>query len=256
MGGWFVRTVVDSGRLPLFCFLVAFLLTFGFIRLSVRMIRAQVSWWPGNVTPGGLHIHHVVFGLVMMLLTGFALITLANFHTPVANSVLASIFGIGAALVLDEFALVLHLRDVYWQTEGRSSVDAVFVAVTVTALFLAGLHPLGLDGTFDGVGQEDLVEFLVKLGFFLFQLGLAVITLLKGKIWTGLLGLFVPGLLIVGAVRLSRPAAPWARWRYGNRPARMARAVRRETRWRRPVVRAKVAVQEAIAGRFDDIRPS
>ena len=41
------------------------LLSFGFIRFSTRMIRAEVSWWPGNVSPGGLHIHHLVFGIVL-----------------------------------------------------------------------------------------------------------------------------------------------------------------------------------------------
>ena len=49
----------------------AMLLSFGFIRFSTRMIRAEVSWWPGNVTPGGLHIHHLVFGIVLMMLAGF-----------------------------------------------------------------------------------------------------------------------------------------------------------------------------------------
>ena len=47
------------------------LLSFGFIRFSTRMIRAEVSWWPGNVSPGGLHIHHLVFGIVLMMLAGF-----------------------------------------------------------------------------------------------------------------------------------------------------------------------------------------
>ena len=73
------------------------------------MIRAGVSWWPGNVAPGGLHIHHVMFGLIIMMISGFCLIAVADFHTPVANIVIASLFGIGTALVLDEFALVLHL---------------------------------------------------------------------------------------------------------------------------------------------------
>ncbi len=47
------------------------LLSFGFIRFSTRMIRAEVSWWPGNVSPGGLHIHHLVFGIVLMMFSGF-----------------------------------------------------------------------------------------------------------------------------------------------------------------------------------------
>ena len=55
------------GGVPLF---LAFVVTFLFIRLSVRMIRAGVRWWPGNVKPGGLHVHHVVFGIVFMLVAG------------------------------------------------------------------------------------------------------------------------------------------------------------------------------------------
>ena len=70
MSNWFQQSVVDPGRLRLFCFFVAFIAAFAFIRFSVRMIRAQVKWWPGNVTPGGVHIHHAVFGLVLMCVGG------------------------------------------------------------------------------------------------------------------------------------------------------------------------------------------
>src|SRR5690348_15968503 len=127
MSEWFSETIVTPGRLPLFVMMVAFAVAFAFIRISTRMIRAEVPWWPGNVTPGGRHIHHVVFGLVMMLVSGFGFIALANYHTPVPNCILGALFGVGSALVLDEFALVLHLRNVYWSKEGRSSIDAVFV---------------------------------------------------------------------------------------------------------------------------------
>jgi hypothetical protein len=71
---------------------------------------------------------------------------------------------------------------------------------------------------------------------------------LKGKVWTGLLGMFILILLVIGAIRLSRPHAPWARWRYATQPDKMRRALQRERRLRRPVVRAKLWVQCAIAG--------
>ena len=58
--------IVVPGKQALFFLLVAFILTFLFIRFSVRMIRAGVSWWPGNITSGDVHIHHVVFGTVLM----------------------------------------------------------------------------------------------------------------------------------------------------------------------------------------------
>ena len=248
---WFTETIVETGRLPLFCFLCSFLVAFLFIRFSVRMIRAQVKWWPGNVTPGGMHIHHMVFGLVMLLISGFVLIAVASYDTPVPNILLASVFGIGAALVLDEWALLLHLSDVYWTQEGRSSIDAVFVAFTITSFFLLGIHPLGFQDDFDGLSQADLADAVLIIGFFVLQLALAVITLAKGKVWSGLVGLFIAPLLIVTAIRLGRPHSPWARWRYATRPRRMDKAVYREKTYRRPVIRVKIAVQEAIAGHFD-----
>ncbi|MGA9872497.1 MAG: DUF2254 family protein [Rhodococcus sp. (in: high G+C Gram-positive bacteria)] len=251
MGGWFTETVVDNGRLPLFFLLVSFLLAFLFIRLSVRMIRAEVSWWPGNVTPGGMHIHHVMFGLVMVLISGFALVAVANYETPVANCILAGVFGVGSALMLDEFALILHLRDVYWAEEGRASIDAVFVAVAITGLYLLGVHPIGFTGDFDAYQQDrSLWTLALVVGGLAVQLLLAAATLLKGKLWTGLVGLFFVPLLIVGAVRLGRPNSPWARWRYRDKPGKQTTAWQREKRFREPVIRAKIVVQEALSGRF------
>lgn len=250
MRNWFDSTIVETGRLPLFVLFVAFLVAFLFIRLSVRMIRAEARWWPGNVISGGVHVHHVVFGLVSMLISGMGMVTLASSQTPVADMVLAGFFGVGAALVLDEFALVLYLDDVYWQERGRASVDAIFVAVAVLGLFVIGFRPLGFDGSFDELFSEQdgatiAVTAVLLVGF----AALAIITLLKGKLWTGLLGLFVVPLLIFGASRLARPGSPWARWFYGPRLAKQERAVRREQQFRQPAIRAKIAVQEAISGR-------
>lgn len=251
MSSWFTETIVDNGRLPLFFLLVSFVVAFLFIRFSVRMIRAEVSWWPGNVTPGGMHIHHVMFGLVMVLISGFALVAIANYDTPVANCILAGVFGIGSALMLDEFALILHLRDVYWAEEGRSSIDAVFVAVAISGLYLLGIHPIGFAGDFDAYQQDrSLVTLGLVLGGLAIQFVLAAVTLLKGKLWTGLIGLFFVPLLIIGASRLGRPNSPWARWRYGDKPAKQSKAFVREKRFREPIVRAKIVVQEALSGRF------
>jgi len=60
-----------DGREPEFLFLVSFLASFGFIRTSAHMIRAQVSWWPGNVQVGGTHIHHLVWGILLLLTCGY-----------------------------------------------------------------------------------------------------------------------------------------------------------------------------------------
>jgi hypothetical protein len=253
VGGWFSRRVLDTGRLPLFCFFVAFLATFLFIRFSVRMIRRQVKWWPGNVTPGGLHIHHAVFGVVFMVIGGLA--GLAAPDNPVGlPSTCAAIFGMGTALVLDEFALILHLDDVYWAKAGRLSVDAIFVAIGVTGLLLLGVVP-SIASDFTGVSKDhNSTQAAVALATaLLLDLGLGAITLLKGKIWTGLFGLFLPLLNLIGAIRIGRPASPWAHKFYKNKPKKVAKARRREIRYRRRFVRFKDRMQDALAGRPDEV---
>jgi hypothetical protein len=251
MYGWFEAQIVHTGRLPLFCFFVAFVVSFSFIRLSARLIRARVRWWPGNVIAGAVHIHHMVFGVVFMCIGGVAELA-APLGSLAWRAGAGALFGLGTALVLDEFALLLHLRDVYWSNEGRLSIDAVFVAAGVTALLLIGVSPVGV-GNVAGYrllpGDPDAVITLILAVMSLFVL--AVITLLKGKIWTGLFGLFVPPLFVAGAVRLARPGSPWARWRYRDRPGKLARASRREQRLRLPVINAKIRVQDLLTGRHD-----
>jgi len=238
-------------NVPLLCFLAGVIVGFLFIRLSVRMIRAKVKWWPGNVKTGGLHIHHVVFGVVFMLVGGVAgLIVPAGLTA--ASAICAAVFGIGSALVLDEFALILHLQDVYWQEQGRISIDAIFVAVAMTGLLLLGLRPIVFSDLIDA--RQQGLSYALALTFGALQAALAAITLLKGKIWTGLVGLFVPFLLFMGAIRLARPDSPWARGRYKDTPRRLAsleKAKRREERFRRPIIRAKIRFQELLAGRPD-----
>ncbi|OLT34021.1 hypothetical protein BJF79_33885 [Actinomadura sp. CNU-125] len=252
----FEHRIVDTGRLPLFGFFVAFIVTFVLTRVNVRLIRADVRWWFRNVQAGDVHIHHVVFGVVLMLVGGVASLAVPDGRVGL-DLAAAVVFGMGSALVLDEFALILHLSDVYWTEKGRASVDAVFVAIAVTGLLLLGVNPLGLESS--PLPAVPGIQVEVISGFYVASLAvnlvLAVLTLLKGKIWTGLIGLFVPALLIVGAVRVARPGSPWSRWRYGVDSRKYARAVRRETRIRRPLIRGKIWVQEFIAGRHDLIPP-
>jgi len=246
MSSWFNTKIVETGRLPLFCFFVAFVAGFGFIRLSVRMIRANVRWWPGNVTPGDLHVHHMVFGVVFMLVGGVTGIAAPDGSLDWRAGA-AALFGLGAALVLDEFALILHLKDVYWSSAGRLSVEAVFVAVGITALLLLGVQPSVVPTTADR--NTSPAEAIIGLTLsVVLTFALATITLLKGKIWTGLFGLFLFPLLVVGAIRLARPGSPWARWRYKNKPHKRARAARRERRLRQPVVRLRVRLEDFVSG--------
>jgi len=248
MAAWFDERIVATGRLPLFCLFAGVIVGFLIIRLSTRMIRAQVSWWPGNVTPGGTHIHHVVFGVVFMVVAGIGAFAISERHTG-WTSVAAAVFGIGTALVLDEFALILHLEDVYWSEEGRSSVDAVFIAVALTGLALLGVQPVVFQDVANvAANRADRAALAVAAAVLLANLVLATVTLLKGKLWTGLIGLFVPFLLIVGAVRVARPRSPWAHRRYPPHSRRMARAVLREHRYRDPMIRLKDRVQDAVSG--------
>ncbi|EOM75982.1 hypothetical protein [Rhodococcus rhodnii] len=254
MAAWFQREIVDHGHVQLFGFFVGFVLTFLFIRLSTRMIRANVRWWPGNITPGGQHIHHAVFGVVIVFAAVVPLLATIESANRVASTALASAIGIGAALILDEFALIFYLRDVYWSEQGRVSVDAVFTAIGITALFLIGVHPLAAIRSAE-MAEASGVGLRVGVGVAtVVNLALAVIVLLKGKIWTGLVGLFVPPLLVVGAIRVGRPAAPWARWFYRAGDARAARAIEHEKRWRVPVEEARIYLQDLVAGRPDQDR--
>lgn len=251
---WFCHDIVAGGRLPLLCCLIAFILTFFVTRTFVRFIRHRLAagrpakWWqPRNVHIGGVHIHHVTFGVVLVMISGLTLVTLSDTGQELENTVAAILFGIGAALVLDEYALILHLSDVYWEEDGRTSVDAVFAAVAVAGLLIMGLHPLMLFVPLWHDRASTAWHAAVICAMVL-TLPLAVVVVLKGKVWTGLVGMFIVVLLIIGALRLSRPHAPWARWRYTTQPEKMRRALQRERRWRRPVVRAKLWLQCAIAG--------
>jgi hypothetical protein len=210
---------------------------------------APRKWWqPRNIGHGTLHIHHVVIGVVLVMASGVAMVTLSVDGGLPEFTTAAIFFGIGAALVLDEFALILHLQDVYWAEDGRTSVDAVFAAVAVAGLLMLGLNPLSF---FDvGIWRNDhtLAARSSVIGLAVLTLALAVVVLLKGKVWTGLIGMFITPLLVVGAVRLSRPHAPWARWFYTNKPRKMHRALLAERRFRRPVVQAKLWLQHVVAG--------
>src|ERR1700755_3331913 len=89
----------DSPRAPAMLVLVGFLLSCAFIRTSARLIRTpRITWWPGNVeTDSGLHIHHLVWGISLLLISGF--VSFATNDTP-WTQITAVGFGIGAGLTL------------------------------------------------------------------------------------------------------------------------------------------------------------
>jgi hypothetical protein len=252
---WFEQDIMGRGRLPLLCCLIAFIVTFFVTRTFTRLIRHWAGterppqWWqPRNIQIGSKHVHHVVVGVVMVMISGVLLISLSINGNETEFTAIAIVFGIGAALVLDEYALILHLSDVYWEEDGRTSVDAVFAAVAVGGLLVLGLHLLMF---FISLWHDTTHSLVLRAGVVLAMvliLPLAVLVVLKGKVWTGLIGMFFVPLLVIGAIRLSRPQAPWARYLYMRRLDKMSRALRRERNLRRPVVHAKLWLQYTIAG--------
>jgi hypothetical protein len=219
-----------------FVLLAAFLLSFLFIRTSARLMRSpKVTWWPGSVkTSGGLHLHHLVWGIVLLLLCGFLAFVLPR--TSPRTEIIAALFGIGAGLTMDEFALWIHLRDVYWAEEGRSSVTAAIVAFVLGGLIVLGVAPFDLKNNASSVDTLLLAVAADVL--------LATLAILKGKPLLGLFGLFVPFVSMAGAVRLAAPRSPWARRFYKPNGRKLARA---EARWARRDARRR-RLSDMIAG--------
>jgi hypothetical protein len=201
------REIQVPGKELHFLILIAFVCSFGFIRGSAHMIRAQVSWWPGNVeTKGGTHIHHLVWGILLLLVMGY--IGLAwNPPSPWIELV-AIAFGIGMGLTMDEFALWLNLQDVYWAPQGRQSIDAVIVTTTLLVIAVLGLQ-FWID-VYDAVlvllglnrGNEWIAIPVQVVG-----VALAIVCFRRGRKLAGLFGLFVPLVALIGAVVPSRSPA-------------------------------------------------
>lgn len=231
MDHWWYRNIVEPGKLPLLLALLSFVTSFLVTRVITRMIRAGRGPFK-NVTPGGLHIHHVVPGVILVIIGGFGAVGSGRHSFGAGLS--AVIFGLGAGLVLDEFALILHLDDVYWSEQGRKSVEMVVVTAAVVALVLGGFLPFGVnDLTADERQSRGLVAVNVAIGFFL-----SLVALWKGKARTALFGVIVPFVALIGAIRLARPGSPYAKRFYANRPRARAkaglRAFHHDRRWAGP----------------------
>lgn len=231
MGHWFDQNFVEPGKLPLLLALAAFVLTFAVTRLITRMIRAGRGPFR-NFTPGGVHIHHVVPGVVLTIVGGFGAV--AGDRHGVTAGICAVVFGMGAGLVLDEFALILHLDDVYWTEQGRQSVEVVVLTAALVLLVLAGFSPLGVDDLSGDEEEGRLNVILTLVVNFCFVL----ITLFKGKTRMAVVGTLIPFVALIGALRLGRPTSMWAKRFYRGRHRARSRAVLRayhhDVRWAGP----------------------
>ncbi|MEW2316992.1 hypothetical protein [Streptomyces bauhiniae] len=244
MGHWWERNILEPGKLPLLLALFSFVLTFVVTRIIVRLIRAGKGPF-GNVQAGGLHIHHVVPGVVLTIVGGFGAV--ASDRHGAGGAIAAVVFGIGAGLVLDEFALILHLDDVYWSAEGRKSVEVVVITAALVGLLLAGFSPFGVND----LSQDELQDRGEVIAFVAANFLVSLVALSKGKTRTAVFGAIVPLLALAGALRLARPTSFWARRFYGRRPRARARsllrAYRHDRRWAGP----RRVVQDWIGGKPD-----
>jgi hypothetical protein len=238
MGLDFFSSATEPGRECGFLVLLAFLASFLFIRTSARLMRSpRVPWWPGSVEAGGVHLHHMVWGISLLLLSGFAAFV-SDLYAPWWQ-ITSIAFGIGAGLTLDEFALWVYLRDVYWAQQGRDSIDAVILVTLLAGLVVIGVQPFDLDQTGTAIGTTAGVAVVLVL---------AAVTFLKGKLLLGTLSIFVPVVGLVAAIRLAKPDSPWARRRYrGPRAHRLERARARHERDTR-LDALGVRVRNAIGG--------
>jgi hypothetical protein len=215
---------LDDTRVTAAWMLGSFLVVFLVTRLITRLIRSGRGPFR-DTTVGGVHIHHLVHGIVLMLITGAG--EFLYEPTGVWQVVLAVGFGAGAALTLDEFALWLRLEDVYWTEQGRASVDVVLVVAAVGALLVLGANPFG-------AASEDNAPTVLALAAL--TLVFAFVAALKGKPVLAVLGVVVLPFAVVGAVRLARPGSPWAKRRYREGSSKDVRSRARfpegrRTRW-------------------------
>ncbi len=132
------RHIPDRPSRRMFLAAISFFFTFGGLRLLTWSIHNNIGPFH-DVQMAGRHIHHMVWGILLLLLVGYG--WLAEVGTGSAGSsvlvsrLMALLYGAAAALTLDEFALWLNLRDVYWARDGRASIDA---AILFGALLVIG----------------------------------------------------------------------------------------------------------------------
>src|SRR5664279_3267431 len=204
---WYQRVLVDTGRAAAVWALIGFLVTFAITRGITRRIRAKKNapvtkadkpddgGGFSDIYIAGVHVHHQVWGILLVLLSG-----LLEFRFDPGSpwtEVLAALFGVGAALALDEFALWFHLDDVYWGEDGRKSIDAILIAGGLGAVLLLQASPVG-PGNTEGIANWLYVTLVV------FHLAVAGVCFVKGKLATGLIGIVIPIVATVGAIRLAK----------------------------------------------------
>ncbi|MFF5718907.1 hypothetical protein [Streptomyces buecherae] len=110
-----------------------FTVTFGGMRLLTWLIHIEVAGL-GDVQTGGVHIHHYVWGILLLAVVGAAGLVARSAR---ARAWMGLAYGVGLALVVDEAALLLSLEDVYWDTTGGISIALAIAVIAVAGSVLA-----------------------------------------------------------------------------------------------------------------------
>jgi hypothetical protein len=243
---WLQDNVVDTGRLPLLLCFLAYMITFVVTRIITRSIRAGRGPFGDRVTSSGVHIHHAVPGVVVLIAGAFLAVG-AHGQTGWAE-VAGVLVGVGTSLVLDEFALILRLDDVYWSEEGRVSVQAVSLALAFLGFTLIGLNPLQIDGS---AGAAAVFSAIITIAI---HVVMVLTVVAKGKYRTAFVGIFVPFVAICSAFRLARPESRWARRHYHEHQLERARA--RAARYDRLVAPVTDRLSSVFVGDVGTLPPA
>jgi hypothetical protein len=221
MGEWWQDNIIEPDKLPLLLCFAAFIVTFLSTRLITRLIRAGIGPFRNNVSSSGVHVHHAVPGIILLILG-----TIMALRSPGSPwiEIAGILAGIGMSLLLDEFALILHLQDVYWSNEGRVSVEMIGLVTAVFGFVLLGFSPLGVDELTVGDVEVRITLLTAVVIHFL----LLLVCVLKGKYRSALVGCFMAPVAWWAALRLARPNSRWGR-RYRGR--KLERARRRENKF-------------------------
>jgi NADH:ubiquinone oxidoreductase subunit 3 (subunit A) len=197
---WWHDEVVGGHKGPLLLAFVAFVVTFLATRTITRLIRAGRGPFH-NMSSGGTHQHHSTPGTILLVTGAFTAVG-ADGRAPL-DYIAAAVIGIGASLVLDEFAMIFHLQDVYWSQEGQLSVNVVTLVAACVGLAVVGVSPTEVPGLSDttryvrlGVTGALVVHFL-----------LVAVVALKGKFPTAVIGTFAAPIAWYAAARLAAPLA-------------------------------------------------
>ena len=232
----FLEGLIDDTRLPMLLLFASFMITFVVTRTITRMIRSGRGPFHDNVA-GGVHIHHAVPGIISTIGGGFLSVAVHG-DSPWAE-VSAVMIGVGSSLVLDEFAMILHLQDVYWSAEGQLSVQVVALTGSLLGLVLLGIDPV--------VSNVGTPGHFVLLGTIPFHILALLLCVEKGKYQTAAIGAFIPPVAWIGAVRLARPKSRWARKRYSD--VKLGRAQQHEKKFDNTFGRWGLDIEDLVAGK-------